>query len=278
MIKPKLLSKVSRKLFVINKNFWQQFKSDTKDKKILFIVGCQRSGTSLILRIFENDLNTKTFSEFSILSSEDQEKIRLNPLHSVKKDLQKIRVPFIILKPLVESQNTLKLLEYFNKSKALWMYRNYKDVALSNLNYFTINNGIEDLRPIIKNDSNHWISEKASPQVREIILDHFSENMNPYDAAVLFWYARNSLYFELGLEQNPNVLLCKYEDLITQPVKIVKTIYSNLNQNYPGDNIHQEIHSKSLKKGQDISLSPEIDKLAKELLNKLNKTYQTSKP
>ena len=102
--------------------------------------------------------------------------------------------------------------------------------------------------------------------------------MNPYDAAVLFWYVRNSLYFELGLDQNPKVLLCKYEDLIMRPVKIVKSIYSNLNQNYPGAKIHQEIHSKSLKKGQDINLSPKIDKLAQELLDKLNKTYQTRKP
>ncbi|MGK7896659.1 MAG: hypothetical protein AB4372_24330, partial [Xenococcus sp. (in: cyanobacteria)] len=174
----KLLSKVFRSLFILKKNIIQQLNPYSKDKKILFIMGCQRSGTSLILRVFENDFNTKTFGEFSILSSQGAKKIRLNPLNIVTTELQKVRAPFIILKPLVESQNAPKLLDYFNNSKALWMYRNYKDVASSNLNYFALNNGIKDLRPIIENKTNHWISEKVSPKVRKIILSHFSENMN----------------------------------------------------------------------------------------------------
>jgi len=261
----------------MQKEILQLFKPYTKEKTILFIIGCQRSGTNLMLRIFENDLNTKTFGEFSKLSSKDENKIRLNPLHLVKKDIQKVRVPFIILKPLVESRNIIKLLEYFDGSKALWMYRDYKDIALSNLNHFGIKNGIDDLRPIVENKSGDWRSEKVSKNVREIIASHFSENMNPYDAAVLFWYARNSLYFQLGLDHNPDVLMCKYEDLITDPVRVVKTIYRNLKQNYPGTRIHKEIHPKSLKRGQGIKISPEIEELAKGLLDKLNKTYRTKK-
>ena len=277
MKKLKLINKIFRRSFIIKKNIIQQFIPYTEHKQILFIIGCQRSGTSLILRIFENDLNTKTFAEHSILSSKDEYKIRLNPLHLLKKDIQKFRASFIVLKPLVESQNVLKLLEYFDNSKALWMYRDFRDVAASNLNYFSINNGIKNLRPIVENDISNWISEKVSKNVREIILSHFSENMNPYDAAVLFWYTRNCLYFELGLDQNPNILLCKYEDLTARPVHIVKAIYRNLNQNYPGAKIHKEIHSKSLNRGQKINLSPKVEKLANGLLDKLNKTYQTKK-
>lgn len=224
-----------------------------------------------MLRIFENDLNTKTYGEFSKLSSKDENKIRLNPLYLVKKDIQKGRAPFIILKPLVESQNILKLLQYFDNSKALWMFRDYKDVALSNLNHFGIKNGLNNLRPIVENKSGNWRSEKVSKNVRKIILSHFSENMNPYAAAVLFWYARNSLYFELGLDQNIDVFLCKYEDLVRAPVKVVKTIYRNLNQNFPGTKIQKKIYSKSLKRSQDMELSPEIGQFAKELLDKLNK-------
>jgi sulfotransferase family protein len=274
----KLLRKISRALYILKKKFLHLFKPYTQPKKILFIVGCQRSGTGLMLQIFDNDLNTKTFGEFSKLSNIDEDKIRLNPLPLVEKDLQKVRVPLIILKPLVETQNILKLLEYFDDCKALWMYRDYKDVVSSNLHVFGINRGSNDLLPIVENDSKNWRSEKVSTDVREVILTHFSEDMNPHDAAVLFWYARNSIYFELGLDQNPDVLLCKYEDLVRYPEKVVKSIYGTLNQNYPGPDILKKISSKSLKKGQDVKLSPEIDLLAKELLDKLNKTYQKKKP
>lgn len=271
------ISNISRRLFIKKKELFQFIRPYAKNKKILFIIGCQRSGTTLMLRIFENDINTKTYGEFSKLSSKDEHKIRINPLHLVIKDIQKVRAPFIILKPLVESQNTLKLLEHFDGSKALWMYRDYKDVASSNLNHFGIKNGLNNLRPIFENKSGNWRSEKVSKNVRKIILSNFSENMNSYDAAVLFWYARNSIYFELGLDQHPDVLVCKYEELVTSPAKVVKTIYRNLNQNYPGTKIHKEIYSKSLKRGQNIKLSPEIDQLANELLDKLNKAYQTKK-
>lgn len=270
----KLLNKISRKLFIGKKIIFQFFKPYIKNKKILFIIGCQRSGTTLMLKIFENDVNTKAYKELSRLSSKDKHKLRLNPLPLVKKDIQKVKPGFIILKPLVESQNILELLQYFTASKALWMYRNYKDVALSNLKLFGIKNGINDLRPIVENEEN-WVSEKASKQVREVILHYFSENMNPYDAAVLFWYARNSLYFELGLDQNKDVLICKYEDLVKFPDRVIKTIYKNLNQSYPGDKIYKEIYATSLQKGEDVKLSEEIDLLAQELLDKLNKSYQS---
>ena len=60
------------------------------------------------------------------------------------------------------SQNILKLLNYFSNPKAIFMYRNYKDVVNSNLNHFGIDNGINDLRPIHNNENNNWRSEYVS--------------------------------------------------------------------------------------------------------------------
>ena len=158
----KLPNKISRKLFLVKKDIVQMLTMDNKEKRILFILGCQRSGTTLMLEIFENDPRTKTFGEFSKLSSQDtKKKIRLNPLNLVEKDLQKERVPFIVLKPLVESQNASELLDYFEGSKVLWMYRDYRDVALSNLDHFSHNNGYNNIKPILQNDPDNWRSEKV---------------------------------------------------------------------------------------------------------------------
>jgi hypothetical protein len=41
------------------------------------------------------------------------------------------------------------------------MFRNYESVASSNLKVFGINNGINDLKPIINDDKNNWRSEKV---------------------------------------------------------------------------------------------------------------------
>jgi hypothetical protein len=258
--------KVVRHFFVKNEN---------GHKKILFIVGCQRSGTTLMTRIFERDRRTWVYGEFSKLSSLDKRhKIRLNPLSAVKEVVEKNKASLIILKPLVESQNTLKLLDYFDGSKALWMYRDYKNVLLSNLQHWGLYNGIKNLRAIVTNEPDNWRSENVSEYTRGIINKYFSENMNPYDAAALFWFARNRLFFELGLDENPRVLMCKYEDLLSAPPAVMRGVYAFLEYDYPTDDILVDIHANPKEKRKAVELLPEVDALCEDLLDKLHAAYQ----
>ena len=225
--------------------------------------------------VFRHDLNTRSFEEFSELSSnDDKSRIRLNSLELVEKEFAKVKASFIVAKPLVESQNILQLLDYFHNSKAVWLFRNYRGVALSNIKYFGIKNGIKDLRPIVSNESQDWRSEKVSRHVRKTISKYFSDDMNPHDAAVLFWFARNSLYFDLELHKDPRILLCSYEDFVLDPEKNVKNIYRHVGRVYPKQNITTAVHSNSRNNGQQIELSPEIKDLAQELQDRLEAAYR----
>ncbi len=166
-----LTRKILRKLFLQEKKIYQQIRSYLDSayvghRKTLSIVGCQRSGTSVMQRVFERDLNVKIYGERSRLSS--IEGIRLNPLNTVVEEIQKDKAQFIVLKPLVESQNVLTLLDTFPNSKALWLFRDYKDVANSNLKTFGIKNGIHDIRPIVENQPDNWRSERVSDDVRRV--------------------------------------------------------------------------------------------------------------
>ena len=270
------LVRKARKIFYSNKKrFYQSIKTNKAQQSILFIVGCQRSGTSMLLHVFEGDLNTQCFAERSKLTSNDTARgIRLNSLDLIKRDLSKIRAPFIVIKPLVESQNTPTLLDYFDNSRAVWMYRNYKDVALSNIKQFGIHSGLSNLRPIINNETSNWRAEVVSEHVRETISRHFSENMNPYDAAALFWFARNSLYFDLKLDEDPRVILCRYEDFVVEPEKHMRAIYQQVGQAYPATGIASIVHSNSIKKGKDIEFSPQVEQIVQDLQYKLDSVYQ----
>ena len=229
----------------------------------------------MLLHVFEGDLNTQCFTERSKLTSNDTARgIRLNSLDLIKRDLSKIRAPFIVIKPLVESQNTTTLLDYFDNSRAVWMYRNYKDVALSNIKQFGIHSGLSNLRPIINNETSNWRAEVVSEHVRETISRHFSENMNPYDAAALFWFARNSLYFDLKLDEDPRVILCRYEDFVVEPEKHMRAIYQQVGQAYPATGIASIVHSNSIKKGKDIEFSPQVEQIVQDLQYKLDSVYQ----
>lgn len=269
-----LYKKVSTHIYRDIKDVYQKYLMTKNNKRqILFIIGSQRSGTTLMTNIFERDINAKVYGEFSALSSLDKGNIRLNPLDQVETELKRNRAPFIILKPLVETQNTLYLLEYFHNSKAVWMFRDYKDVASSYLKHWGTNNGIRNLRPLVNGEENNWRSENRSDSLKMTVKKLFSEDMPPFDAAALFWYVRNTLFFDLNLMDNPDVMMCRYEDLVISPSEIVKTVYSFCNIPYPGDNIVSDVHAKSISKGKTIHLSPEIDKLCSELLDRLLVVY-----
>ena len=60
------------RIFRLRKRIRQFFRHRSgSDKTVLFIVGCQRSGTSMIHHLFRLDWDTVTYDEISPLSSRD---------------------------------------------------------------------------------------------------------------------------------------------------------------------------------------------------------------
>src|SRR6266567_7917084 len=79
--------------------------SSPAERRTVLILGCQRSGTTLMLDLFREDLRTATFSELSVLSGRGEGGIRLRPLPEVRAHVERLRAPVAVLKPIVESQN-----------------------------------------------------------------------------------------------------------------------------------------------------------------------------
>jgi hypothetical protein len=268
------------------KLFYQKLLLPKPEKQnILLIVGCQRSGTSLMNRIFTQDLQVSVYRESSVLSSDDNgspddptKLLRLNSSDQLARCFSQNKAPFIVLKPLVESQNILQLLADFPQAKALWMYRNYQDVTKSLVKRFQpsgeISTGVRDLRYIVQGNNYNWRSQNTSESVRFTVIKYFSEDMNAYDASALFWWVRNQLFLELNLSENSRVSLCRYEDLVTKPEEVMSKIYRfvgapyNLNPKFA-----QDIDRNSLGKGSSIQLSPEIKQLCDQLLEQLDSYY-----
>jgi hypothetical protein len=261
--------------FRLYKGAAQKFSAMTGGREekptILFILGIQRAGTSLTYWVFERDMRAKIYRESSELTSRDMlEHVRLNPLPEVKARLDRHNVPLVVLKPLVESQRFHELASFFPGSRALWQYRHYQDVASSNLKAFGMDNGVKDLRPFVENDRANWRSQNSAEHTRETIRRYFREDMNPYDAAALFWWARCRLYFDLRLDEHPGVLLCRYEDLALDPAATMRRIYAFIDVPYPGDHVVRDAHPQSVGKGRVSRLSPEIDRLCADLLERLD--------
>ncbi len=250
-------------------------------RTVVLILGIQRSGTSLMYWVFERDLGVKVYREASELSSLDHvEHIRLNPLPDVQRQIGRHRLPLVVLKPLVESQRAAELMAAFPGSKVLWAYRHYQDVAASNLKAFGSENGKSDLQPLLRDDPSlidaNWRSQNSSAETRDTIRRFYAPDMNPYDAAALFWWARMQLYFEQRLDQNPNVLLSRYEDLVTDPARTMRRTYAFLGRAYPGDHIVKDVNAQSVGKGRVTKLSPAVDDLCRAMLSRLDRLNEAA--
>lgn len=230
----------------------------------------------MLLRIFDEDLKVKVYGERSRLTSQDTlRNIRLNSLESVKSVIAEDRAPLIILKPLVETQNILQLLDNFENAKSFMIFRDYKDVAHSNLIKFGIGNGIRSLKAIVENAPENWRSEWVPEHVRRIVLAHFSEDMNPFDAAVLFWYVRNSLFFDRHLDESPHVRILKYEHFVKDPLSTMQYMYDFVGQNFPGEKIIKGVSASSVGKGAHLQLSQKVDHVCQALMGRLDDVYES---
>jgi hypothetical protein len=150
------------------------------------------------------------------------------------------------------------------------MYRNFSDVIASNLRAFGKYNGLIDIKIMLDKSKRNWRSEKQTKEVMGFIDKYYHPGMNPYDAAALFWYARNNLFFSQNLIENNKVMLCRYEDLGAAPNTIMKAVYRFLEMPYPGERITRSVHVKSVGKGMKIKLSEKIGSKCAALLEQLD--------
>jgi len=263
------------------KDFTEMFTKiyNNKERKIkkLIILGSQRSGTSILSSVIGELKDCKHFAETNVAINSDDRKeggqtIRLKKLEEVGEIFKNINnKKLIVFKPLVESQNTEELLDFFEDSIAFWTYRNYRDVIASNLKKWDKPTAKIYFGPIINKSSLNWRSENLTDKCYDIFNTFYDPEMTSADATALFWLLRNQLFFEQKLENNKNVSLINYESLVNDG----NYLQAKLDRHKIDIVVKQEEHKfnkKSLKKGSEIILSKLIIDACEEMYARLKHT------
>jgi sulfotransferase family protein len=255
--------------------------------RALFILGSQRSGTTLLVDTLDRDWRVKTFGEFSGVNrsaagrrpwsvrSESRYSIRMKPLDEVAAKLERCPYPLVVLKPLVESQKAPAILRMIDRAVCVWVFRHYRDVARSNVKLFTPEVTRFNLEPMVREKSDNWRGELVPEDVRDLIARHYSPDMNPFDGGALFWFARNRLFFDLELASEERVMPLKYEDLVTDPERSLRRLYRHAGIVFPGRGIAEGIHPSSIGLGRELELSAEIERACEQLWSELNAAYES---
>lgn len=209
--------------YVRAKRRWQHI--DPGSKRGLFVLGNQRSGTSLLLETLDRSPSTWVFGEGTNGAMTDY---RLRDVETVASLIRAAPAPVTAIKPICDSHLADHILTDQTGSRVVWIYRRPYDCAWSQVERWgdhsvevleAIRTGADTIRHPRTGAPTPlgWRGERVPDEFRHLLAD-LGGPCTPIDAAVLRWYLRNLFYFELELDQDERVLLVSYERFCEDPV------------------------------------------------------------
>jgi hypothetical protein len=97
--------------------------------------------------------------------------------------------------------------------------------------------------------------------------------MSPETAAALFWYVRNSLFFELGLDRRDDVLLVSYGAMVVDSRSEMKRICAFLDLPYRPE-LDAHVDARAASSRPALQIDPEVRRRCDELTDRLEQVRQ----
>jgi hypothetical protein len=182
----------------------------------VYVVGLQRSGTNMVLRGLDcapelevhNESDRRVFHRYQLRSDQ-----------TVIETIRRSRHSHVLFKPLCDSDRISDLLALpaVRPGKGIWIYRDVDDRARSSIAKFG-DSGLHAVRRIIAGHGESiWQGRRLDSDTLLLLQKFAPDTLTRETAAALLWYARNSLYFSLGLHGRPDVFLLCYDRFVTDP-------------------------------------------------------------
>ncbi|MBD3180216.1 MAG: hypothetical protein GF417_11845 [Candidatus Latescibacteria bacterium] len=234
----------------------------------VLIFGMQRSGTSMLLILFNMHPQVKVYSEHPNSSLFQRHRIR--SIDCLREHIAKTRYPFLAAKPVCDSHMASEIMDGLSGARALWAIRDYRDSALSSINRFA---SPEPVFESICNDrigETGWFGEGIPQEDIEILKSLYREEreLSQFDLSCLVWWARNRSFFHQRLQDRKDVKVVSYEKLTGEINYIIRDISGFLDLDISEKQIGF-IHGRSVGKGPYPELDSRVGKMCDQLYQQL---------
>jgi hypothetical protein len=200
----------------------------------VFIVGCQRSGTTICQNIFLESRQVQVFKESNKQAMTDD--YRLRPDEEIRSLITQSRHRVLLFKPLNDSQLADRVLERFEHARLIWIYRGFADTVNSAVAKWSSTQkdmmqsigdalletgslqGALDRFDRLDDKPNCGIyAERMAVETVAKLIEWTRVAMTDHTGAAILWYIRNRIFFDLRLDRDPRAMLVRYEDLVRSP-------------------------------------------------------------
>jgi len=256
--------KVIRHFMINLKKLISLFKTKKSPKAIVYILGYGRSGTSILINLFAHLFNVDAHGEASnlVMKNFQLDNSKMNRLIDYN------RFDVIALKPILNSCDAKEILnETHNRSRIIWLYRDYKDVVCSALKMFGIRVSIELREVVIEGKKDGWISNQIHKQELEILRSLDVLLLTNTDWMALVWWFVNHTIIRESLFDDDNFIIIEYNDLVKNPKLYID--YVNRFCSFKENHLYKYIDSSKIGKGNAIILSKSVENMCDELYIKL---------
>ena len=237
-------------------------------RRVVLIFGCQRSGTTMLQQTFLD-------RSWRVLILEEHDRRLVGPeprpeettwqeYSTVLGRIRRLPFEVVAAKPLVESASAVTLMDAAGAVRAVWMLRHYREVARSNVSRFGIDNPYRDLRPIRSRDASDWRYRGVTEETRETVTALLNQSLTPFDAAALFWWTRNQLYFDQRLWEDDRIRVLRYERACNQPGEVTRSLSDHIGLTLPLGSIVPRVRVQPFPP-ETIELDPDVEQLCGKL-------------
>ncbi len=240
-------------------------------KTVALILGCQRSGTTMVQRTLDRLMDVDKFEEHDQRAFRDCRIVGREVRNAL---IERSTAQCVLFKPICDSHLALDLFADHPESKVIWIYRDYRDVANSSIAYWgdQAKLFIEDL---LDGGGDWGVSQWNREKVTEACLRELgqacSEGLTPHGGCALFWWMRNDLFFTQSLQSHPDVLLVRYEDAVERPNEEFERMCRFLGLRFDSA-IVARVFATSVRKREFPAIGARIRDLCQGLLDRLDES------
>ncbi len=222
----------------------------------------------MIMDVIERHPDSYVFKESDKRAYDDFE---MRAIEYIRQLIDGVIPSFVLIKALQEAHDLYWMLDFFEGSKVIWMYRDYRDVVNSNMQRFKSKRNYID--EIVKDPRRgFWRGLGMTSETLSIVRQHYSDDLDDFSAQALFWYYRNQLFFDQHFDTDERSLLIKYEPFVKNAQKYVDFISEFVGLE-PKQDIAKKVHSSSIRKSTSPNIRSDIALLCDQMQNRLDTVF-----
>lgn len=196
---------------------WRLTHERTTSPTTTFVVGAQRSGTNMMVYGLGNAAEVKMYNEGDRRAYDG---FALKDDDVLRRLVRASRYPHVVFKPLLDSHRLPHLLDLSGMpgpTTAVWAYRDVDGRVRSYLAKFGDTN-LRVFAAFARGElPDHWQLGGMNAETKDFVRSLNYDAMSAESGAALFWYVRNKLYFDLGLDDRDDVLVASYNEFLSAP-------------------------------------------------------------